>query len=99
MKSLRRYVVAVLAVLIATAQAAVLAAVSGATSVRPARPEADNLLALTPPEQAPTAVWVGNAVAGLGVARVDSDHVILADATQRIELRLPAAERHDAVGL
>ncbi len=99
MKSVKAYVVAALAVLFAAAQAAVLAAVSGATLARPARPQSDNLSTLTPPEQAPTAVWVGNAVAGLGVARVDSDHVILAGAPQRIELRLPAAALRDAVGL
>jgi len=99
MKSVKSYVVAGLAVLFAAAQAAVLGAVSGATLARPTRPESDTRLALTPPEQAPTAVWVGNAVAGLGVARVDSDHVILAGASQRIELRLPAATRRDAVGL
>ncbi len=99
MKSVKAYVVAGLAVLFAAAQAAVLVAVSGATLARPARPESDTLSALTPPEEAPTAVWVGNIVAGLGVARVDSDHLILAGAPQRIELRLPAATRHDAIGL
>jgi cell wall-associated NlpC family hydrolase len=91
MKSVKVYVVA--------AQVAVLAAVSGATPARPASPGSDDLPALTPPELAVTAVWVGNIVAGLGVARVDSNHVILAGAPQRIELRLPAATRHDAVGL
>jgi len=99
MKSVKPYVVAALAVLFAAAQAAVLAAVSGATLARPARPQSDNLSALTPPERAPAAVWVGNAVAGLGVARVDSDHVILAGVPQRIELRLPASAPRDAVGL
>src|SRR5258706_407903 len=87
MKSVKAYVVAGLAVLFAAAQAAVLVAVSGATLARPARPESDTLSALTPPEEAPTAVWVGNIVAGLGVARVDSDHLILAGAPQRIEHR------------
>jgi cell wall-associated NlpC family hydrolase len=85
-------------VLFAAAQAAVLATVSGATLVRARAVASAVPPELTPPEQMPTAVWVGSAVAGVGVARVDPDHVVVAGTPQRIELRLPAAQG-EAVGL
>jgi cell wall-associated NlpC family hydrolase len=98
MKSLKPYLVAGLAALFAAAQAAVLATVSGATLARALDLEADHPRALTPPERT-AAVWVGGSAAGLGVARVDPDRVVVTGAPYRIELRLPVAARREAVGL
>ena len=98
MQSLKTYMVVGLAALCAVVQAVIVARVSGATLARAAGLQSEVPRALTPPERMPTAVWVGSAVAGLGVARVDSDHVIVAGSPQGIALRLPAARR-DAVGV
>lgn len=98
MNSLKQYIVAGVAALVAAAQAAILVLVVGATHTPSAQEATDDLRALTPPERAPTAVWLGDAVAGLGVARVDRDRVVVVGAGNRIELPLPPAHR-DSAGL
>jgi cell wall-associated NlpC family hydrolase len=98
MQSVKSYVVAGLAALFAVGQAVILATVSGATLVRAPGVASDVSPEWSPPERMPTAVWVGGAVAGVGVVRVDPDHVIVAGTPQRIALRLPAAQR-EGVGL
>ena len=98
MKSLKAYAVTGLAALMAAAQAALLAVVLGAT-LPAARSDDSDAQRLTPPERAPTAIWVGGHIAGLGVARVDADRLIVTGAPQRIELRLGPKAPRDAVGL
>ena len=96
MKSVKTYIVTGLAVLLAAAQAVVLAIVSSAAFAGPVVPVSEKPRALTPPEQTPAALWLGNPVAGLGVALVDRDHLVVAGAGDRIELPLPAARRESA---
>ena len=96
MNSLKPYIVAGLAALVAAAQVAILVLVVGAANRWSAQAATDNPRALTPPERTPTAVWLGDAVAGLGVARVDRDHVVVVGAGDRIVLPLPPARRESA---
>ena len=97
MKSLKRYLVGGVAALVAAAQAALLVLGSGAAHARPAPLATGGPRSLTPPEQTQSVVWLG-AVAGLGVARVDRDRVVVVSAGDRIELALPPARR-DPAGL
>ena len=96
MKSVQAYIITGLAVLLAAAQAAVLATVSSATLARSVLLVTEHPRGLTPPERTPAALWLGNPVAGLGVALVDRDHLVVAGAGGRIELPLPAARRESA---
>ena len=93
---MKSYVTAGLGLLLAGAQAALLATVPRAA---PTAVERDALSPLTLPERTPRAVWMGGPVVGLRVARVDAHRVILAGAADRVELRLPPAARARPVGL
>ncbi len=93
MKSLKPCIVGGLATLVAVAQAALVVTVSSAAPARHLATDEPRML--TPPERTSAALWFG-AVAGLGVARIDRDRVVVVGAGNRIEMPLPAARRESA---
>lgn len=98
MKSLKPYIVGGLAALVAAAQAVLVATVSSASPARAAHVTTDEPRTLMAPERTSAIVWLRGGMAGLGVASVDRDHIVVVGAGDRMELQLPAA-RHASAGL